>query len=102
MISDTSRAASNEENKQFWKQIFEENDFANRLLTLSQEFGDNGILITHLHFGDSIVKIKPASVLGDNFFSDTFILNAESRKEKLLFTAFVKVLLALTTEHLFV
>lgn len=94
MASERSKAATTEENKQFWKQLFEENDMANRLLSLSQESGEDGTVFVHPQFGDSVVKTKPASVLGDNFFSDTFIVNAESRKHKLQFTAFVKVMIS--------
>lgn len=83
--------ASYSENRIFWEQLFTVNDLANQLLTLSRDFGDCGIEIIHPKFGAAIVKAKPASALGDNFFSDTFIVDAEAKTDKRHFTAFTKV-----------
>lgn len=92
MANETVKVASHEENRRFWQQLFEKKDLANRLLLLNQEFGDRGMEIHHSHYGVSVVKAKPASVIGDNFFSDVFIVDALTKKNKLQFTAFAKVI----------
>lgn len=60
--------------RNFWKVLFEEHSIAMEIPSLSCNESDKSFYVTH--FGDVLLKVKAASSLGDNFFSDTYLIKA--------------------------
>ena len=86
----TKELGSLEDNKQFWKNLFEESDLTSQLMgkdgaTPIDEFIFNITLYGRVH-----LKVKPAVPIGTNFLSDVFIASASLENGK-NYRGFVKV-----------
>ena len=76
------------ERKAFWTAIFEKENIAPQLVGISRGKFEE---IYHLSgYGETFVNGRPASILGDNFMSDTFIIDATTANGS-TFASFVKV-----------
>lgn len=77
----------------FWRTLFEENDLARHIpgCVSTNINGNQTNKFVISHFGEVVVKAKAASTLGDNFMSDTYIVEATQTKTDVKFTAFIKV-----------
>ncbi|KAK4001916.1 hypothetical protein OUZ56_003781 [Daphnia magna] len=65
------------ERQSFWRTLFEAKTLAGQLVSLARDHTD-GVTYDDLpHYGRVRVVVKPASSLGDNFMSDTFIVTAQ-------------------------
>lgn len=83
------------EQRRFWKILFEQENLASHLLSLST-YHPNDDSYELPNFGQVNVRVSPGSALGDNFNSDTFSVTAEvaprnSDGDGLIFRTFVKV-----------
>ena len=73
----------------FWKTLFGENEIASQLPFISTK--KEGVSFTDVgQFGEVNFKCHPASKLGDNFMSDTFIGMATTQ-DGTNFRTFIKV-----------
>ena len=84
--------------QQFWKALFEEHSIARKMPTLVcdnsaiSEDGDPPFDTFCLKdYGVIKLKIFPASSLGDNFFSDTYLIEARFLKNNTSLKVFAKV-----------
>lgn len=77
----------------FWRTLFEENDLARQIpeLAINGVNGSETIRLEISHYGEVVVKAKAASTLGDNFMSDTFIVEATQAQTDTKFSGFIKV-----------
>lgn len=83
------------EQKQFWKVLFEQENVASNLMSLSTNH-PNGIPYELPNFGQVRVRAAPASALGDNFMSDTFSVTAQLSprnpdSDSIIYKTFIKV-----------
>jgi len=76
--------------KLFWTTLFEQEKLASQMHSISTN--DEGVSFTNVgQFGNVHIKCRPASALGDNFMSDTFIVSA-TVQDGTSFRGFIKVL----------
>ncbi|MFO0089720.1 MAG: hypothetical protein ACK518_02825 [bacterium] len=78
-----------EKTQRFWTALFEENGLIPKLPEVAGE--PDGRSLPTKEFGLVKVKASPASAMGDNFMSDTFIVEAKTEKDAESQTGFVKV-----------
>ena len=75
--------------KLFWTTLFEQEKLASQMHSISTN--DEGVSFTNVgQFGNVHIKCRPASALGDNFMSDTFIVSA-TVQDGTSFRGFIKV-----------
>lgn len=72
----------------FWQMLFEENQIASKLISISTE--PDGVIFNVGQFGEVTFKCYPASKPGDNFMSETFIGTA-TISDGTSFRTFIKV-----------
>ena len=77
-----------QEQQRFWKTLLEEHKVAAQLASISAQADGASYHISE--YGDVCVKCRPASVLGDNFMSDTYIITATAQNGA-AFRGFIKV-----------
>ena len=75
--------------QRFWTALFEENGLIPKLPEIAGE--TDGRSLPTKEFGQVKVKATPASAMGDNFMSDTFIVEAKTDKDTKFQTGFIKV-----------
>ena len=75
--------------QRFWTALFEENGLIPKLPEIAGE--PDGRSLPTKEFGQVKVKATPASAMGDNFMSDTFIVEAKTEKDAKPQTGFIKV-----------
>jgi len=78
-----------ENTQRFWTALFEENELIPKLPEIAGE--PDGRSLPTEEFGQVKVKATPASAMGDNFLSDTFIVEAKPDKDVQSLTGFIKV-----------
>lgn len=74
---------------QFWTTLFEDHNVTPKLPSIAEQ--PDGVSFPTSAYGKVTVKANAASALGDNFMSDTFIVEARSEKEEKSRTGFIKV-----------
>ena len=79
-----------EDNKQFWKKLFEESDLVKQLMGKDGATPINEFIFNISLFGSVRCKVKPAVPLGTNFLSDVFIAKASLENGR-NYSSFVKV-----------
>ncbi len=73
----------------FWTALFEENGLIPKLPEIAGEL--DGRSLSTKEFGQVKVKAFPATAMGDNFLSDTFIVEAITENDSKSQTGFIKV-----------
>lgn len=76
--------------KHFWSTLFEKFQIATKLANIAAQ-GSKGQAYRIAGYGDVLIRCHAGSATGDNFMSDTYIVNATSQRGK-KYDAFVKVL----------
>lgn len=85
----------------FWKTLFETQKLTSKLPILATNH-PNGVFYKLPQYGQVLVKAETASVMGDNFMSDTFIIKAyvapkSPEIDAIIHKTFIKVTLFLKT-----
>ncbi len=83
---------TSENTHRFWTALFEENGLIPKLPEIAGE--PDGRSLSTNEFGQVKVKAAAASAMGDNFMSDTFIVEAKTDKDTKSQTGFIKVRLS--------
>lgn len=65
-----------EDNKQFWKNLFEESDLIPQLMGKDGATPIDEFIFNISLYGKVHLKVKPAVPIGTNFLSDVFVANA--------------------------
>lgn len=73
----------------FWTALFGENGLIPKLPEIAGE--PDGRSLSTKEFGQVKVKASPATAMGDNFLSDTFIVEAITENDSKSQTGFIKV-----------
>lgn len=97
MTSRCKASSSFEKEKSFWRALFEEHEIARKIPSLvcdnRKKSEINGYYNSFYvaDFGEVLLNVEPASSLGDNFFSDTYLIEAKILKTNTSLNVFAKV-----------